>query len=123
MDRPCVECFGKIEGRSARCRPLNVDPLCGVQRMKVAIAVTVMAIASWVLFGPIAAFHHDTAYGVFWYMCSGGEDADPGDFVIFGERFWFFPRRFAMSLAVWLGLLAITLFVVRPIRLTSAGGS
>jgi hypothetical protein len=87
--------------------------------VRMAIAVAMTAILSWLLFGPIAAFHHDIGYGVFGYMLSGGEDADPGDFVLFGERYWFFPQRFALSLAVWFGLLAVTWYVVRPFRLAS----
>ena len=34
MDRTRVERSGKIESLSARCRPLNVGPLCGFSRAK-----------------------------------------------------------------------------------------
>lgn len=52
--------------------------------------VAVLIPVTWALFGPVWACH-DVGYGLLIVMSSGGEDADPGDFVMFGERFWVLP--------------------------------
>ena len=68
------------------------------------VLICVLAI-SWMLFGPIRAFHHDVGFGLFGYMFCGGEDGEPGDFALLGIRFSFFPFRFAITLALWVGVL------------------
>ncbi len=88
--------------------------------MRTAVSAVAVITASWFLFGPVYACHHDTGYGIFAYMFSGGEDADPGDFVFLGERFWFFPGRFAITLAVWLSFIAAT---ARVLHITQTGRS
>jgi hypothetical protein len=75
----------------------------------VSIWSGVFFFVSWLLFGPIDGFHHDVSYGVFGYMLSGGEDADPGDFELFGTRYWFFPKRFVVTMVVWLPIAAVFL--------------
>ncbi len=84
-----------------------------------AIIVVVMIVPTVLLFGPLGGFHHHYGFGLFRYMILNGEDPDPRYFCINGYEVWFSPLTFAITVATWVGTLALTVFGVRAFRGTA----
>lgn len=72
--------------------------------------------ATWLSFGPVAAFHHMIAFGVSSYLVLNGEFASPGDHMWGEYSVRFFPLRFAAGLALW--LLSV-FFIFKGVRFLS----
>ncbi len=89
----------------------------------------VMAIPTWLLFGPIGGFHHMIRFGLFGYMVLDGEGLYPSVIGDYGVRFSL--AAFGVSLLAWLTALAAVWWLVRAIAprplanddSTSAGNS
>jgi hypothetical protein len=76
-----------------------------------------MVLPTWLLFGPIAGFHHHVAFGIFFYMVWNGEDPAPGSFqLIEGYEVHVDPIRLAVSCLAWLMVLASVIILVTAIR-------
>jgi hypothetical protein len=78
--------------------------------------------STWILFGPIAGFHHLYVFGVFGYMGLDGDGPDPSLPRLCGFGVVFRLVEFAMSILAWL-LVAVPLIFgtlraskLRPVR-------
>ncbi|HWQ93668.1 MAG TPA: hypothetical protein VN673_18545 [Clostridia bacterium] len=70
-------------------------------------------VPTWVLFGPIAGFHHMIACGILAPVVLNGETPQ-GDRLLWGEfEVRFFPGRFAASLFLWCGAMLLLYWILR----------
>ena len=79
-------------------------------------------LATWLCFGPIAAFHHMFIFGITGYLVLNGESPSSYNHMWgeYGVRF--LPELFFMSFALWLLFVYIVFKVVRfSCRLISRG--
>ncbi len=77
----------------------------------------VMLIPTWVLFGPVAAWHHMIIFGCLPYMAWSGEDVGSGLFdIALDDEVYAVGIHFgwlAINVGVWLAILLALTSVVR----------
>ena len=78
---------------------------------RLIIAAALMAIPTWLLFGPLGGFHHMIRFGLFGYMILDGEGLYPSVIGGYGVRFSL--AAFGVSVLVWLVALAAVWWLVR----------
>jgi hypothetical protein len=83
---------------------------------RMALIVILMAIPSWLLFGPIGAWHHMVIFGIFRCMMWNGEDPTQVHLRIGNESFEVLmdPECLALSVVCWAALYWFFLAATRP---------
>jgi len=72
-----------------------------------------LIVPTWLLFGPVAGFHHMISCGILGPVVLNGETPQ-GDHLLWGEfEVRFFPGRFAVSLLLWCGSMLFLYWILR----------
>jgi hypothetical protein len=84
--------------------------------IRTLIVAGIMAIPTYLLFGLMGGFHHIYVFGCLAYMAWNGEDPETVHLTSGEERFQVVvhPIRFALTLAIWLYILWVTVMALRP---------
>ena len=90
----------------------------GAILFRLCLVIGIMAVPTWMLFGPAGGVHHHIGFGQpLFYMVWNGEDPAPGSFqIVKGYEVWFDPLAFALLLLIWLAILVVVVLVIRPVR-------
>ncbi len=83
------------------------------------VVAFIMGPSTWLLLGPIFAFHYHIGFGVLFYMGWNGEDPDPNRFQVEGYQVDIDPLRLIVTLVLWMALFAFVILFTRSIHRTA----